>query len=115
VVLIPLRSRVAVTQPVAGELDQSPLIAASGGLSRRGFFVGLAAAFAAPAIVRATSLMPVRSFGTSRILTIEEMTREAVRLWKNSNAFLRNIDMQYVDACNEFYSIPLREWREFNA
>lgn len=31
-------------------------------LSRRSFFGGLAASFAAPAIVRAASLMPVRSF-----------------------------------------------------
>ena len=29
------------------------------------------------------------------ILTINQITREAVRLWKNSNAFLQNIDRQY--------------------
>lgn len=29
------------------------------------------------------------------LLTINMITREAVRLWKNSNAFLQNIDMQY--------------------
>ena len=29
------------------------------------------------------------------ILTINMITREAVRLWKNSNAFIQNIDMQY--------------------
>lgn len=29
------------------------------------------------------------------LLTINMITREAVRLWKNSNAFLQNVDMQY--------------------
>jgi hypothetical protein len=32
------------------------------------------------------------------LLTINMITREAVRLWKNSNAFLQNVDMQYDDA-----------------
>lgn len=32
------------------------------------------------------------------ILTISQITREAIRLWKNSNAFLMNIDTQYDDA-----------------
>lgn len=32
------------------------------------------------------------------ILTINMITREAVRLWKNSNAFLQNVDMQYDDS-----------------
>lgn len=31
------------------------------------------------------------------LLTINMITREAVRLWKNSNAFLQNVDMQYDD------------------
>lgn len=31
----------------------------------------------------------------SSLLTINMITREAVRLWKNSNAFLQNIDTQY--------------------
>jgi hypothetical protein len=29
------------------------------------------------------------------LLTISQITREAVRLWKNSNAFIQNIDTQY--------------------
>jgi hypothetical protein len=29
------------------------------------------------------------------LLTINMITREAVRLWKNSNAFIQNVDMQY--------------------
>lgn len=32
------------------------------------------------------------------LLTINLITREAVRLWKNSNAFIQNIDMQYDDS-----------------
>jgi hypothetical protein len=34
---------------------------------------------------------------SNSLLTINMITREAVRLWKNSNAFLQNIDMQYDD------------------
>lgn len=32
------------------------------------------------------------------LLTINMITREAVRLWKNTNAFLQNVDMQYDDS-----------------
>ena len=32
------------------------------------------------------------------LLTINMITREAVRLWKNSNAFVQHIDMQYDDS-----------------
>lgn len=32
---------------------------------------------------------------SNSLLTIDMITREAVRLWKNSNAFLQNIDRQY--------------------
>jgi len=32
---------------------------------------------------------------SNTLLTINMITREAVRLWKNSNAFLQNVDMQY--------------------
>ena len=31
------------------------------------------------------------------LLTIQMITREAVRLWKNTNAFMRNLDTQYDD------------------
>lgn len=66
--------------------------------SRRGFLTGLGALFAAPAIVRFSSLMPVRAlidesadesvFAIGPLLSLNAITREAVRLWKNSNAFL---------------------------
>lgn len=80
--------------------------------SRRGFLLaaanfGLAAAgvIAAPAIIKATSLMPVRAWETDAIttysrnslLTINMITREAVRLFKNSNLFLQNLDAQYAE------------------
>lgn len=32
------------------------------------------------------------------LLTINMITREAIRLWKNANEFIRNIDMQYDDS-----------------
>jgi hypothetical protein len=35
---------------------------------------------------------------SNSLLTINMITREAVRLWKNSNAFLQNVDMQYDDS-----------------
>lgn len=34
----------------------------------------------------------------NQLLTINMITREAVRLWKNANAFLQNVDMQYDDS-----------------
>ncbi len=71
--------------------------------SRRGFLAGLVSCLAAPAIVRAASLMPVRGLvyalpaTNNSLLTIEMITREAVRLFTNSNQFLHNIDRQYAD------------------
>ena len=32
------------------------------------------------------------------LLTINMITREAVRLWRNTNAFIQHIDMQYDDS-----------------
>ena len=74
--------------------------------SRRGFLRGLAALVAAPAVIRVAALMPVRAYPTleeaiiatrerNTILTLNQITREAIRLWKNSNAFMQNIDSQY--------------------
>ena len=34
----------------------------------------------------------------NQLLTIDMITREAIRLWKNSNAFMQNVDMQYDDS-----------------
>ncbi len=35
---------------------------------------------------------------SNSLLTINMITREAVRLWKNSNAYLQHVDMQYDDS-----------------
>lgn len=70
-------------------------------VSRRSFIGGLAALVAAPAIVKAASLMPVRSIPLVAVdrgntyLSINEFTREAVRLFQETNLFLENIDRQY--------------------
>lgn len=50
-------------------------------LSRRGFIGGLAALIAAPAVVRAASLMPVRGIiiPTRNLITLEEYARACGR------------------------------------
>lgn len=61
--------------------------------SRRSFITGLVALVAAPAIVRAGSLMAVNSGlapGDS-MLMMNQITREAVRLFENSNKFIENL------------------------
>lgn len=68
--------------------------------TRRGLLQGLGMLLAAPAIVRAASLMPVRAFTVAPVgqmlnggvLTMNEITREAVKLWKNSNLFLQQLE-----------------------
>lgn len=67
--------------------------------SRRSFLAGL---FCAPAIVRASSLMSIVPWeeetvvlhSRNSLLTINMITREAVRLFKNSNQFLANVNYQ---------------------
>lgn len=86
-------------------------------LSRRGFLGALTGLVAAPAIVRAAELMPIRPvhhdvlFGQlatrpewgvvvppqSTLLTIDMITREAVRLFVNSNRFLQSLERQFAD------------------
>ncbi len=65
-------------------------------IGRRGFIAGLGALFAAPAIVQVSSLMPVRGVplygGRNNLLTIDMITREAVQMFKDSNAFFQNIE-----------------------
>lgn len=70
-------------------------------LSRRRVFAGLGALVAAPAIVHVSALMPLRGVPLyargNQLLTMEMITREAVRLFASSNAFLQNLDEQYSD------------------
>lgn len=87
--------------------------------SRRGFVAGLGTFFAAaPAIVRATSIMPVRAcerppiytladythdldstavahYRGGNLLTIQQITREAIKLFQNSNEFIKQLNAQY--------------------
>jgi hypothetical protein len=92
--------------------------------SRRGFLAGLGAfAFAAPAIVRASSLMPVKALSTVQeepvfmypllgaeaewfeeaatyqitgsLLSVNEITREAVKLFVNSHKFISQYDDEF--------------------
>lgn len=90
--------------------------------SRRGFITGLISLVAAPAIVRPLSLMPVRgevltlASGAARnnLLTINMITREAVKLFVNSNAFLQNLNDQWPewsDGHTLKIRMPNSEWR----
>lgn len=71
-------------------------------LSWRSFFAGLGAFIAAPAIVPIANLMPVRGIimpvtRSSQLLTLDMITREAIRLFVDSNAFIRNFNNQCAD------------------
>ena len=71
-------------------------------LARRSFLLGGLALLAAPAIVRAGSLMPIRGelllAPRNTYLTLSMITREAVQLFRYSNDFLVSIDRQYENA-----------------
>jgi hypothetical protein len=73
--------------------------------TRRGLLRGFAALLAAPAIVRVSSLMPISPQDEifidlipppgvvgngSCLLTVQMITREAIRLWAQNNAFIRD-------------------------
>lgn len=61
-------------------------------LPRRSFLTGLASLFAAPAIVRASSLMQIKSSiiqpNRNALLIINEITKSAVQLFKTTNIYL---------------------------
>src|SRR5271156_2524686 len=89
-------------------------------LNRRGFLGGLLAVMAAPAIVRPEILMPVRSIifpsapkiivtGAHGSLQIDVITREAIRLFQNSNKFIQAINMEYDEA---FAFVGGSQWGE---
>lgn len=83
-------------------------------LQRRAILTGLAALITAPAIVKVSSLMPVKASlqpepvlalqqrlwfqeyqAKHTMLSLQEITRESIKLFCNSNAFLKQIDRQY--------------------
>lgn len=91
--------------------------------SRRGFLKGLVGVVAAPAIVHVTSLMPIHAWDLgvedataitvmrgNTLLTIHQITREAVRLFRNSNSYLRQIDEQYAEIYSNRFAMsdPLK-------
>ena len=86
--------------------------------SRRGFLAGLVGVIAAPAVVSITNIMPVSAafaalrtraqivedalaadvqYCANSLLISNEITRDAVRLFWNSNKFLREFDSQWVN------------------
>jgi len=56
-------------------------------LHRRNFVGGLLATLAKPAIIRPGILMPVKVIKKNSLLTINQITRETIILWKNANAY----------------------------
>jgi len=72
-------------------------------MNRRGFLVGILALGAAPAIVRATSLMPGRAIiapsymasAGSGLLTIDAITREALIILHKNLVFASEINQQF--------------------
>lgn len=63
-------------------------------MNRRGFLGGILAAACAPAIVRADSLMRIIPRET-RLLSLDEITRDALRLMHEKASFINTIDRQY--------------------
>lgn len=83
-------------------------------LTRRGFLGGLLAVVSAPAIVRVESLMALPAPAKliipqevlfeqasivwqsgNNLLTVDMITREAVKLFQNSNAFIQELNAEY--------------------
>lgn len=68
-------------------------------IERRSILKGLVALIAAPAIIKVGSIMPINSglVPGNSYLAICDITREAVRLFHNSNEFIKELDEQYKD------------------
>lgn len=68
-------------------------------IERRAFLAGFGALFAAPAIVKASSLMvcaPTEVIRPNALLTKEAITREAVKMFNQNNAFLQHLIEQEI-------------------
>jgi len=61
--------------------------------SRRSFITGLAALVAAPAVVRASSLMPVKA---PKLLTDDETLQRIIRMFEESNRYLVDMMQQQI-------------------
>lgn len=66
-------------------------------MQRRGFLAGILAAGMAPAFVGAKVLMPVRRVivPTAGLLTMEEMTREAMRIFTLNMQFIASVNTDF--------------------
>jgi len=86
-------------------------------IERRSFLRGL---FGAPIIVAAHNLMPVRvliiprrefivtSINRHGLLTIQELTRDAVRLWRNTNQLLSTIQHETLFAPGVGFAVGVK-------
>jgi hypothetical protein len=77
-------------------------------LSRRSFFRGLGAILAAPPVAKIASLIP--PLETARVrslnyLTFNQLTRDAIRMFGQSNEMLRSMNAQYLE---EFGDNPVK-------
>lgn len=70
--------------------------------SRRSFLGGVVVSLFAPAIVKFDNLMPTKLFmpepviiRSNSLLTLNMITKDAIRLFKQSNLYIQNIDRQY--------------------
>jgi hypothetical protein len=66
-------------------------------LSRRSLFRGFAALLAAPAIARVTSLIPPLDRARLNYLTLHQITRESIKMFVETNAFMSDISGQYAE------------------
>lgn len=69
-------------------------------LARRSFLAGFASLLAAPAIVKFEALMPVSAprllrAGGNILLTPSMITRQAIKLFVESNLFIQEVNREY--------------------
>jgi len=67
-------------------------------VNRRSLFAGFAALVASPTIVKAVSFLPVpiqRKFDYLILNDFNKIAKSSIPLFKNSNAFIKNINNQY--------------------
>lgn len=77
--------------------------------SRRGFITGLTSLIVAPAIVRVENIMPVKAIKFNGLLTIEEITREALDMFCHTSDALLYGHQCFQIKPDEIKIIPLTE------